>query len=927
MPLLSCPACGTVAEPTPGGACSWCGGALADATLTHVPAPDAPTLDAGPRPVPDPRRWSIPGYEILGELGRGGMGVVYRAREVGLDREVALKVLLAGAHAGATERARFRAEAEAAAALRHPHTVQVFRVGEHQGLPYLSLELISGGTLADRLKAGPLEVADAVALVEKAARAVATAHAAGIAHRDLKPANVLLTADGEPKVADFGLVRREDSELTATGAVMGTPAYMAPEQARGNTKAVGPAADVWALGVILYEALTGRSPFLAETPADTIRNVLENDPPAVRKLRPEVAKDLQAVCLKCLEKDPRRRYASAAELADDLARHQRGEPVTARRAPVWARMARRAARYRVPAAIAAAVLLAAAGTAVVLSLTKGPPPVVAESPGLPADLAAIPPDAAGFLTVRVGDAWTHPGVDAVARDLFGLGRGDRPDPDRLGEMLHEFVGLLPSEIERATLVFPTDALFGAWEIAKDGHPKAEPRFLLVVRSSRPIDLAQARTRLEELFGVFARLDRRDRWYLETAGTPGRPARQGLPPFALFAITDRDVAFGTAEDIRGVIDRVCDGPADGPLTPAVAAADPHTAVLAVRPTAGRLDLYYGLALSLTGDRADTRLENSVRALGSARLAVATLDLLPPEGKHVLLGLDLTVRFDFDGEPAAAAATPAVRDVLARLAATRSAPRGSVLSDVLGPHVRTAVAETTVQQTGPVVEVAYRPRWSPAAVAEVRRAAVAAVTTWAGADRYRAIGIALHQYELTHGHLPPAVVRDKTGRALRSWRVELLPFLNEDLLYRRLKLDEPWDSPHNKPLLEAAPTVFADPDLPKWQTRVQAVVGPGTAFEPGKPVRLADIKDGTANTFLFVEAADPVHWAEPKDYALEPGKAPRVGRPDVAAFLAAMGDGHIETLPKAIPPKVFEAAATRAGGEIFQWPAGSGQKAKR
>jgi hypothetical protein len=920
MPPIPCPACGTVTEPTPGGACAWCGTPVAAPTLTHAPAAaDAPTLDAGPRPAPDPRRWSIPGYEIHAELGRGGMGVVYRAREVGLDREVALKVLLSGAHAGASERARFRAEAEAAAAVRHPYTVQVFRVGEHQGLPYLALELVPGGTLADRLKGGPLPAAEAVALVEKAARGVAAAHAAGIAHRDVKPANILLTADGEPKVADFGLVRREDSELTATGAVMGTPAYMAPEQARGDTKAVGPAADVWALGVILYQALTGRSPFLADTPADTIRNVLEVDPIAIRKVRPGVAKDLQSVCLKSLEKDPKRRYASAAELADDLGRHQRGEAVTARRPPVLARVARRAARYRVPAAIAAAVLVAAVGTAVVLSLTKAPSPVVAESPGGPADLAAIPPDAAGFVTVRVADAWAHPGIEAVARDLFGVGHGDVPAPAEMAEMLHEFCGLYPTEIERATLVFPTDAVFGG--------PKGDVRVVLVVRATRPVDLGLVRDKVDQIYGPFARLDSADRWYLEA------PGRAGQPALALFAITDRDVAFGTAVDIREMIERVAGASRDGPLTPGIAAAaESHTALLAVRPTVGRLEQVLGTGYSMAGVRPDRQLADPMRALADARLAVATLDVAAPAGKDILPGLDFTVRFEFDGEPGAAAAVPAARDLVARLPAGKGPPAGSVLSDVLGRHLAAAVAATTVRQSGAAVEVAFRPRWSPADLADVRRAAVAASAERSAADRYRKLGLALHNYESSHGHLPPAVVRDRSGRPLRSWRVEILPYLNatEQLQYRRLKLDEPWDSPHNRPLLETPPPVFADADVPAGRTRVQAVVGPGTVFGSEKPVGLRQITDGTSNTVLVVEAADPVHWAEPKDHVHAPGMAPRVGRPNGRTFLALMGDGFVAPLPTDIGPAAFAAFASMAGGEVVDrtpFTIKPGQKAKR
>ena len=265
-------------------------------------------------------------------LGRGGMGVVYKARDRRLNRPVALKMLLAGAYARPDELERFLREAEAEAALRHANIVQVYDVGDLDGRPYFTMEFVEGGSLAQKLAGTPLPAGQAAALLATLAEAVQAAHDGGIVHRDLKPANVLLTADGTPKISDFGLARRLDdgAGLTQSGATLGTPSYMAPEQARGETQRSVPAADVYALGAILYEMLTGRPPFRAETAAETIRQVVEEEPVPPSRLNAKVPRDLETICLKCLHKEPHRRYASAAALAEDLHRFQRGEPIAAR---------------------------------------------------------------------------------------------------------------------------------------------------------------------------------------------------------------------------------------------------------------------------------------------------------------------------------------------------------------------------------------------------------------------------------------------------------------------------------------------------------------------------------------------------------------------------------------------------------------------
>jgi WD40 repeat protein len=302
---------------------------------------------------------SVPGYQILEELGRGGQSIVYKACQRALDRLVALKVIQTRAGAVAEEKARFRREAEAVAHLVHPHIVQIHDVGEQAGQPYFALEYVSGGTLAKKLAGMPLPAREAARVVETLARTIHCAHQRGIVHRDLKPSNVLVTADGTLKISDFGLAKRltADATLTQTGLLMGTPSYMAPEQATGKNKEVGPATDVYGLGAMLYEMLTGRPPFLGATVLDILPQVIEAEPVPPRRLQPNVQTDLETICLKCLEKDPTRRYASAELLADDLTRYLAGEPIHARRIRPWQRLAKWARRKPAIAGLTTLVLL------------------------------------------------------------------------------------------------------------------------------------------------------------------------------------------------------------------------------------------------------------------------------------------------------------------------------------------------------------------------------------------------------------------------------------------------------------------------------------------------------------------------------------------------------------------------------------------
>jgi eukaryotic-like serine/threonine-protein kinase len=308
------------------------------------------------------RRASVAGFDILSELGHGGMGIVYKARDLSLKRLVALKVIRHDRHRNPEDLARLDIEAEVLARLNHPNILRIYEIGKVNGVPFVALELLTGGSLKERLAGTPQPVRESATLISTLARAVHAAHTAGILHRDIKPSNVLFDGEGVPKIADFGLAKRLDVEdgETVTGQVIGTPSYMAPEQAQGWTPEIGRAADVYSLGAILYEMLTGRPPFKGTSQAETLKLVLEEDPISPSRLRTKVPFDLETICLKCIARDPRMRYGDALSLADDLDRFLAGHPIRARRTPLLVRAIKLSKRHPVITVVLAMVLLAAA---------------------------------------------------------------------------------------------------------------------------------------------------------------------------------------------------------------------------------------------------------------------------------------------------------------------------------------------------------------------------------------------------------------------------------------------------------------------------------------------------------------------------------------------------------------------------------------
>jgi serine/threonine protein kinase/formylglycine-generating enzyme required for sulfatase activity len=501
-------------------------------SVLYNPAPGGrPSGPSGP-PSGDARKAALRAadYQILGELGRGGMGVVYRAREVGLGRVVALKMILAGAHAGAEMKARLRREAEAVARLQHPNIVQLFRVGELDGHPFVALEFIDGGSLDKKVEKKPLPPLQAAQIVETLARTMHHAHQCGVIHRDLKPSNVLLARSARPeavrignarddperyelKITDFGLAKQveDTSGATVSGAILGTPSYMAPEQASGKSNSVGPAADIHALGAILYELLTGRPPFLAATSMMTLAQLLVQDPVPPRRWQPQLPPDLETICLKCLEKDPARRYPSAAALADDLRRYQSGEPIVARPVSLWQRGLKWARRRPAAAALVLVLLLSAASLVSVglwynarlsktltqerqarraQALAEVDALLRAQSSEVPAILRRLP-DTYDDVLPRLRELWERP--DLPERQRLRVGLALLPVDEAPVARLYE--GMLQAEPHEMLLI--RDALLPhreklapqLWQIADDPATAPQRRFraLVVLAAFDPDD--------------------------------------------------------------------------------------------------------------------------------------------------------------------------------------------------------------------------------------------------------------------------------------------------------------------------------------------------------------------------------------------------------------------------------------------------------
>jgi hypothetical protein len=913
----------------------------ADAQPQAVPAREAATLDrAAPSPPPFPeQRPTVPGYEILEELGRGGMGVVYKARQLSLNRFVALKMILAGPYAAADQVARFRVEAEAVAQLQHPGIVQIHEIGNHAGHSYLALEYVSGGTLTGKCRGQPLPPAEAARLIAALARAVQYAHQRGILHRDLKPGNILLGEDGQPKITDFGLAKRLDAASgttpsgpqTQSGAILGTPAYMAPEQAGGKRGATGPAVDIYALGAILYELLTGRPPFQADSTVDLIFQVVSQEPIPPRRLNPKLPRDLETVCLKCLQKDPTRRYASAALLADDLDRFLKGEPTLARPPNRSERVRRWAWRRRwwlVGGTAAAFVLLLLIGS-VALNLAavyflaapgqnSGPEPVVEaagppakmpeERVALPDDLALIPRDAPLFLSVRVADLWKQDEFQALNKFLLQEKIAD------LAVLCDDAVPVPLRHWERATYV--------------NLQMPLNQSYVVIVGLTHPFPRKALETELERRGLKAQQIEGKS---IFGAGPQGQNF--------IHVHNDRVVVWSNREQsLRDWLGRVPTTDAGGLLGYALqrAAREPHHFVVGAAPAR---EVREALIQSWQGAYQGVELPRGLKPpdvspLGEVKTVVLTADIRSgnPGGASAGLNVDLRLGYgdrnlggglnvlqqlrDFFSAVMKLHATGALEGIPPSLAQALSFMLNNTGGQGAGMEVGPYQAEDHLS-----LEMNALPGWLPAAAAALKEEG----------DRLRSLnnlkqlGLAMHNYNETNRQLPPAALTDKAGKPLLSWRVAVLPFLNQEELFRQFKLDEPWDSENNKKLLRKMPMQFEPPLKPKgWQpgtTFYQVFTGKDTPFPPGKTMNVpSDIKDGTSNTLLVVEAGEAVPWTKPQDLPYDADRPlPMLGGIFHDGFQAVMADGrNVRFLPKKIKPATLRALITPAGGEVIDWP---------
>ena len=847
-------------------------------------------------------------FVLLATLGAGGCGTVYKARDIDLDRVVALKVPHTG-RLGPVESERFLREARSAARLRHPSIVAVHEVGEHQGTPYLVSDFVAGMTLSDRLSAGRLPPHVAARLAADIADALQYAHGQGVVHRDVKPSNILLDETDRPFLADFGLARRDgiDVTLTTEGQLLGTPAYMSPEQARGDAYKVDGQSDIYSLGVILYQLLTGELPFKG-TSRVLLQQVLHDDPRPLRRIDPAVPRDLETVCLKAMAREPQRRYASAREMGDDLRRFLAGQPVLARRPGAWERTRRWARRHRglVWAATACVLSLCAGG---VLALTllrpvheRGDLPLPKDPP-LPMDLALVPSDAYGFVAVE---------LTALRKSRTGNDLKQRA-AERLGALLvssEEGLGLEPEQIERVVLSLrrssDTNTLSAPLVAVATGSRYSRSRVLQAM-------MPRHEERRAEIGGVY---------FTAKAGA----AKAGRPPgTVLYFPGEHTFLFGPEAEVRNLIDHPPQHE-EGPWGAALRLAARKSMVVAGFYPPDMLEQWLGPKFA--------REKPTFKPLLSARTGVLTVDL---EGDQTRLGLVV----DFPAQTPARLNQGAVEAALSLLEKQLSELLASTLGATKSPEEKwlkelargLAAPEMRRQDSTVRAEVSIGGDPTPllAALTGSELAMRSAGNKATRMNNLKQIAMAMHAFADANGNrLPPAAICDlKTGKPLLSWRVAILPYLEQGELYKEFKLDEPWDSAHNIKLLPRMPRVYADPDAEMSATTFfRVLVGKGTAFESlgqRKPpfgelgVKLTDITDGLSNTLLLVEAEEAAAWSKPDELVYDPTRAlPKFRRDERGGFHAVQADGSTRYIPGSVDDPTLRAFIIGNDGKLPNLP---------
>jgi serine/threonine protein kinase len=899
-------------------------------------------------------------FELLDQVGFGAFGTVFKARDPELDRIVAIKVPRSGNLATGEDLHRFLREARSVARLRHPSIVPVYEVGQADSLPYLVSEFVQGMTLADLMTARRLPPERIATLLAEVADALQYAHDQGVIHRDVKPSNILLDKDNHPHLMDFGLAKRDAGEVSMTleGQILGTPAYMSPEQASGEARHVDGRSDVYSLGVILYQLLTGELPFKGN-PRALLHQVQHEDPPPPRRLAKDIPADLETICLKAIARERESRYATAKALAEDLRRFVNGEPILARPPRAWSRGLRWIKRNRTTVAGVAVGMALGALLIPVLYLSRSEKPITQfgerinqpepepsqtapkkDSPEdaakeaapapLPADLELIRRDGAAFVTVRVADLAGQQGVKRLMEALEkfpGLGNAHAWE-----DGLEKTFGARPAQMERLAVFIPPakNAPGSIWNaINVNRLPPPPANFssggIFIGTVTEPYD----RKKLLAWLGSNPqeKTHQGKAYYLATS-----PQKR-----ALHFLTDRLVIVSGSEEALQAF--LVQSPGEvqwGQLHHSLAlSAQRYQCAFGVnlRDPSARLVfsvLMQGFLQGINVSGTSANLKPTLDAFADMQTAVLLLGLR--SGSLSGDKVQLRLRLGYKDAERAKLGVNEVRDLLIRIEAPLRVTLQTVLSNprlfeqmgtesflhadamrkIFGVYEQffLALKDVEINAERNVIDIRFPDLaidLSGFATAVGEIVTVRPAVTRVG--KLAQLGVALEDYVAEHHRLPPPAITGPNGEPLLSWRVALLRYLGEKDLYMQFKLNEPWDSVHNKKLLERMPEVYARDDAKKtFSTGLRVYTGPGTAFEGREGVPLGEITDGLPSTLLIAQTNEEVPWTKPEELSLDPKQPLRV-----AVEQGLFADGAVRFLFANSDAQTRQGIITRNGGE--------------